>query len=136
MKEQAAFTFVESPSLLMAACGHFGDLQRCGLFLRGSAMPPESARGTTSRHNTHIVSQDPWFRQLTMWVLCYTVVVISFLKGLEWLLLLQKCKKKSGKSAFYGQFSRFASLQAVAILSVFYIHRIFCPSIKISLTIS
>ena len=76
-------------------------------------MPPESPRGTTSRHNTHIVSQDPWFRQLTMWVLCYTVIVIQFLSGLEGLLLLQKSEKKSEKSALYG----FASLQAVAILA-------------------
>ena len=79
-------------------------------------MPPGSLRGTTPRHNTHIVSKDPWFRQLTMWVLCYTVIGIPFFCGLEGLLLLQKSEKKSEKSALYGQFFRFASLQAVAIL--------------------
>ena len=60
-------------------------------------MPPESPRGTTSRHNTHIVSQDPWFRQLTMWVLCYTVIGIPFFSGLQGLFLLQKSEKKIGK---------------------------------------
>lgn len=127
MKGQTVFIFVKSPSLLMAACGHFQDLQRCRLVLRGSAMPPESPRGTTSRHNTHIVSQDPWFRQLTMWVLCYTVIGIPFFSGLQGLFLLQKSEKKSEKSALYRQFFRFASLQAVAILiKVIYYYKKLC----------
>ena len=43
---------------------------------------------------------------------CHTIF-----SGLEGLLLLQKSKKKSEKSALYDQFFRFASLQAVAILA-------------------
>lgn len=83
-------------------------------------MPPESARGTTSRHNTDIVSRGPVVPTAdNVGIVLYRLCHFTFIPQLEGLLLLAKNKKKSENSALCGQIFRFASLQAIARLDAF-----------------
>lgn len=87
---------VESPLTFQwpRKAGILKDLQRCRLFLRGSEMPPESARGTTSRHNTDLVSRGPVVLTADkVGIVLYRLCYLSFLPHLEGLLLLPKNKK-------------------------------------------
>jgi hypothetical protein len=57
-------------------------------------MPPESARGTTSRHNTDLVSRGPVVPTADkVGIVLYRLCHLSFLPHLEGLLLLPKNKK-------------------------------------------
>ena len=57
-------------------------------------MPPESARGTTSRHNTDLVSRGPVVLTADkVGIVLYRLCYLSFLPHLEGLLLLPKNKK-------------------------------------------
>ena len=83
-------------------------------------MPPESARGTTSRHNTDLVSRGPVVLTADkVGIVLYRLCYLSFLPHLEGLLLLPKNKKKSENSASCGQIFRFATLQVIARLDTF-----------------
>ena len=100
--------FVESPGTFQwpRKAGILEDLQRCRLFLRGSAMPPESARGTTSRHNTDLVSRGPVVPTADkVGIVLYRLCHLSFLLRLEGLLLLPKNKKTRKIRPFVAKFS-------------------------------
>ena len=101
-------TFVESPVtfLMVAKSGHYEDLQLCRLVLRGSAMPPESARGTTSRHNTDLVSRGPVVPTADkVGIVLYRLCHLSFQPHLEGLLLPAKNKKTRKIRPFAAKFS-------------------------------
>lgn len=69
-------------------------------------MPPESARGTTSRHNTDIVSRGPVVPTAdNVGIVLYRPSHFTFIPQLEGLLLLVKNKKNRKIRPLVAKFS-------------------------------
>ena len=69
-------------------------------------MPPESARGTTSRHNTDLVSRGPVVPTADkVGIVLYRLCHLSFQPHLEGLLLPAKNKKNLKIRPFAAKFS-------------------------------